>query len=194
MDNNRTEMGSRIRKLREAGGETQADIARALGVKRETVNQWENGARGLKPEYTAGLADYFGVSCDYILRGLQAENAQAHQTLGLSEDAMKRLAAHKEDAHFLKTVNRLLETEDGVQIIKTITYYLADGTRPENVPYPQGVNDRYKALLNTHMEIAYQGLNETRLVPYGALNEAYLMRVLTRLSKWKDALAENKEI
>ena len=188
MESNRAETGNRIRSLREARGKTQADIAKELHVKRETVNQWENGARGLKPEYTVKLADYFGVTCDFILRGVQAENVRIHQKLGLSEDAIEKLAARKKDANYVRTINLLLETQDRFQIITAITYYLADCARPGNIPYPRDANDKYKEILATHMEITHQGMNETRLVPYRALNEAYLMKVITQLSKLKDTL------
>ena len=64
-------IGGRIKKLREEKGEIQADVAKKLNVKRETVNQWENNTRDLKTEYTVKLADYYNTTCDYILRGYE---------------------------------------------------------------------------------------------------------------------------
>lgn len=59
-------IGERIRKLREEKGLTQQQLAKKMYVKRETVNQWENETRDLKTGYTISLADFFGVTCDYI--------------------------------------------------------------------------------------------------------------------------------
>ena len=72
-------IGLRISKLREKRGLSQKQLAdelekNGLKVRRETVTQWENGSRDLKTEYTVKLADFFGVTCDYILRGIESEN------------------------------------------------------------------------------------------------------------------------
>jgi len=84
-------IGKRIKELRDACDITQEDLSKALFVKRETVNHWENGTRDLKTEYTVKLADYFGVTCDYILRGVEAENVGVNLKTGLCEDAINIL-------------------------------------------------------------------------------------------------------
>lgn len=63
----KSSIGSRTRGAREAAEKTQQDVAEALGVKRETVAQWENGTRQIKAEALAGLAEYLSVSADYLL-------------------------------------------------------------------------------------------------------------------------------
>jgi transcriptional regulator with XRE-family HTH domain len=92
MLNYREKIGDRIKKLREDKGETQAGIAKSLNVKRETINQWEAGTRDLKTEYTIKLADYFDTTCDYILRGVEAERVNIHTVTGLSEKAILELS------------------------------------------------------------------------------------------------------
>lgn len=90
-------IGDRIRKLREEKDLTQLGLAQALKkefgftVKRETINQWENGARDLKTDYTIILAKFFNQTCDYILRGVEAENMSIHEKTGLSNDAISAL-------------------------------------------------------------------------------------------------------
>ena len=59
------EMGIRIAKLR--GNVSQQTVADAIGVRRETVRQWENAERQIKAADLLRLADYFGVSVDYVL-------------------------------------------------------------------------------------------------------------------------------
>ena len=85
------EVGGRIRHLREDKGETQAQLAKALQVKRETVNQWENGVRDLKTQYTIDLADHFGVTCDELLRGIKAEHVEICKVTGLPESTIQVL-------------------------------------------------------------------------------------------------------
>ena len=88
-------IGERIAALRESRKKTQADLAKALNVKRETVSQWEKGTRDLKTQYTISLADYFGVTCDEILRGVVAENVDTHRKTGLSNGAIRKLSMIK---------------------------------------------------------------------------------------------------
>lgn len=86
-------IGVIIGQLREANSETQQALADSLGVKRETVNQWENGTRQIKASAIIGIAEHFNVSSDYLL-GLTDEpttnpdmRAMCEYT-GLSEDSL----------------------------------------------------------------------------------------------------------
>lgn len=56
-----------LRKLREQKGVSQAELARSLGVARSTICQYEANRREPDNETLSKLADYFGVSTDYIL-------------------------------------------------------------------------------------------------------------------------------
>ncbi len=89
-------IGSRIAKLRMERGLSQKQLADelekiGLKVRRETVTQWENGTRDLKTEYTIKLADFFGVSCDEILRGIKAEHLSVAKVTGLSDETICNL-------------------------------------------------------------------------------------------------------
>jgi len=89
-------IGSRIEKLRKEAGLTQAQVAKSLDVRRETVNQWESGTRDLKTNATVKLAELFHVSCDYILRGISAEFTDVNAATGLSNEAIENLDAFKD--------------------------------------------------------------------------------------------------
>lgn len=110
--NSNIEIGKRIKELRENKGLTQKELAENLSVKRETVNQWENGTRDLKTEYTIKLANFFEVTCDEILRGVKAENVSTNKELGLSDSAIETLNVLKnidcEDV--IDVINFLIET------------------------------------------------------------------------------------
>jgi len=77
-------------------------------AKRETITQWESGARDLKTEYTIKLADYFGVTCDYILRGVKAENVDINKRLGLSDEAIEEIEDLKSNDNLIAILNNLI--------------------------------------------------------------------------------------
>lgn len=64
-------LGSRITKLRSAHGWTQVDLAKRLGVAKQTVSNWENENIQPSIEMLIRLAKVFNVSTDYLL-GLDA--------------------------------------------------------------------------------------------------------------------------
>lgn len=106
-------IGERIRKLREEKGLTQQQLAKEMYVKRETVNQWENETRDLKTGYTISLADFFGVTCDYILRGIKSENIDVNRSLGLSDKSIDILKNENECMDsFIPVLNFLIEQEE----------------------------------------------------------------------------------
>lgn len=75
----------RIRNLREAAGyKSQYAFAQAFGVAQSTVAGWEGGKR--EPNYatTIRLADFFGVSVDYLLGHTDTKDSAPHSD-GLSE-------------------------------------------------------------------------------------------------------------
>ena len=59
-------LGQRLARLRPAD-KSQQDVAGELGIKRESVNHWENGLKHIKAEDLAKLARYYRVSADYLL-------------------------------------------------------------------------------------------------------------------------------
>ena len=89
--NTATDIGRRIKELREGKKLRQADLAEKVTVKRETVNQWENGTRQIKGEDIAALADALDTTTDYILRGIASEHVDIARYTHLSDKAIERL-------------------------------------------------------------------------------------------------------
>lgn len=58
---------NKIKELREKRGLPQKALAIDLGVTQPTICDWESGRKIPSAKSTAKLADYFGVSTDYIL-------------------------------------------------------------------------------------------------------------------------------
>jgi len=61
-----TNLGKRIKELREKAGMSQEIMAKRLGVSRPTLSLIENGARKLSAEESKKTADIFGVSVDSL--------------------------------------------------------------------------------------------------------------------------------
>lgn len=57
----------RIKELRLEKGISQAALAKAIGVSQKAVDFWEKGENEPKASYILKLADFFGVSTDYLL-------------------------------------------------------------------------------------------------------------------------------
>lgn len=74
----------KIKELRNQKKLTQTELAQALNVSKGTIGNWEAGHR--QPDHTAlsKIADFFGVSVDYIL-DRENENSPS-ETDELSDD------------------------------------------------------------------------------------------------------------
>lgn len=71
---------------------SQAALGQILNMSREKVAKLESGKQPLSdPEDIIAFAEFYGVSCDYILRGYAYENTQAVKELGLSNEAIEAL-------------------------------------------------------------------------------------------------------
>ena len=60
-------METRIRDLREDRDLTQAVVGAAINVPQRTYAYYETGGRMIPPEVLCALADFYGVSVDYLL-------------------------------------------------------------------------------------------------------------------------------
>ena len=95
-------IGERIEKLRKQKEVTQQEMADALGVDRVTISQWEKGTRDIKTGNMVSVAEYLGVSCDYLLGRVRAAAPddfiqETVRRFGLSDDslnALKELNTH----------------------------------------------------------------------------------------------------
>lgn len=58
---------NRLKELRQKKGDTQEDVAKAMGVTRRGYQKWENEESQIKPEKAKQLADYFEVSVGHLL-------------------------------------------------------------------------------------------------------------------------------
>lgn len=76
-------MGGKIAEKRKDLGLTQQDLADKLSVTRQTVSRWEAGTVMPDIEKLTDIADYLGVSCDYLLRDDVSEEKHTAPVKGI---------------------------------------------------------------------------------------------------------------
>ncbi len=127
-DISKEKIAVRIRSLRHNIGRSQDDIAGFLAIPRVSVSQLENGKRDLMSLELAKLAEYFGVTVDYLLSGQETkqeiEKADAKKTV--ERIALPRLKKDK----FKEVLLYVLEQTAGKPNVgQTVLYkllYFAD--------------------------------------------------------------------
>lgn len=136
MDN----VSKRIVSLREEKGETQQELANAIGITRQSLSRYEIAARTVSVEVLGALAQHFNVSADYLLglsdvRSTEQDIQTACEVTGLSEKAVKMLkdSAGYKDAFYknniLPILNAMLETKDFYRIADRINAVIVSQKR-----------------------------------------------------------------
>lgn len=80
----------RIKELRTAHGLTQVDFAKSLSVSKQAVSNWENNNIQPSIDMLLKIADYFGVTTDYLL-GRSNDNSLDISGLSKEEAAHIRM-------------------------------------------------------------------------------------------------------
>ncbi|MDE6728885.1 MAG: helix-turn-helix domain-containing protein, partial [Oscillospiraceae bacterium] len=62
-------LSEKIRALRKKSGLSQEELAERLDVSRQAVSKWELGSAVPTADKLVDIADFFGVSLDYLMRG-----------------------------------------------------------------------------------------------------------------------------
>ncbi|WP_445952179.1 helix-turn-helix domain-containing protein [Thermodesulfitimonas sp.] len=62
-----SELARRLKELQESRGLTRREVAQGAGIDYTAYNKYEAGLRGVKPDTLVRLADFYGVSVDYLL-------------------------------------------------------------------------------------------------------------------------------
>ena len=64
-------IADRIQSLRKAKGVSQEELADRIGVSRQAVSKWESEQSTPDVEKIVLLSNYFEVTTDYILKGIE---------------------------------------------------------------------------------------------------------------------------
>jgi transcriptional regulator with XRE-family HTH domain len=79
----------RINLLLEDQGKTQMELITVLGMNRSTYSNWKLGKSKSYLKRIEEIADFFGVTPDYLLRGIEGEPES--KTKVATEDEMLRI-------------------------------------------------------------------------------------------------------
>lgn len=80
---------NRIKLLREEKNIYQKDLAQLLGVSIPSINYYENEKRSMDTDTAIKLADYFGVSVDYLLGKTSIRNSEESNVMPLPDTPVK---------------------------------------------------------------------------------------------------------
>lgn len=64
-------------KLRDSKGVKDADVVKATGITKSTFSDWKSGRSKPKDEKLKKIADYFGVTTDYLREGKDSEQTSS---------------------------------------------------------------------------------------------------------------------
>lgn len=93
-------LGQNIKKLRTERGLKQEELGERVWASKQSVSNWENGNIMPSIEVLVRLADFFGVSTDYLLG---REVSRRLDTSGLNGEQLTHLQALTDD---LKKANQ----------------------------------------------------------------------------------------
>ena len=98
VEQQRAELGLRLRQARDYVGLSQDDVASVLGVSRPAVTLIESGARKVEAIELSKLATLYGTTVEYLLTGQKTVTVEdeklaflARATQGLSESDLDQL-------------------------------------------------------------------------------------------------------
>ena len=125
---------SRLKKLREAAGYTQQSFANAFGVAQSTVGNWESGTREPSHSTLLKLADFFGVSYDYLVGKAKTEKdpfserfrERAQFSISVMDPA--DLAAARENVCPYEEIDQILEQSSPLSFAEAciVAFYIGD--------------------------------------------------------------------
>lgn len=81
-------LGENIRNLRKKNKISQEELAEKLNVSRQSISLWENDQTQPTIENIISLADVFGVSTDYLLKGEAEEETPARESIESSKKSI----------------------------------------------------------------------------------------------------------
>ncbi len=99
-------VGRKIIELRDIKGMTRKDLAKKLGVTYDALSKYETDERQVDHELLIKMADFFGVTIDYLLERQTEIVAEEGLFYGLTNEERERL---REQAEFYRYRKKLPE-------------------------------------------------------------------------------------
>ena len=189
---------SRLRLLLEMEGKSQAKLAEKVGVTRQAISSYSLGTTSPDVEKFEKIADYFGVSFDYLLGrsdNKQRENTDIGKRLGLSDQAISKIDNYSSDPNFRVGLNAFLENQFSSNLLYAISQlvqlpnYDRDGLSQFNTERTnflgrfyeeRGKNDDFQKIQLTDALLSLEWVPEDQ-IRYSA--QRYLILMLEELIK-----------
>lgn len=114
-------MRIRIRDLREDRDVKQCDLAEAIGINQQTISNYETGKTIPDAFVLIKIADFFGVSIDYLLGRVDMDLYNEKRRTALIENIQRELEELK-----LMKYPQPLETKQSIWYSKTIPSFLTN--------------------------------------------------------------------
>lgn len=121
---------NRLKELRKEANATQADMAKILGVTVSAYGNYELGQREPTIEFLCKLADYFGVSVDYLI-GHESKQKNPIMERPLSDIAENFIREYSDlfsdkTFHAYAELYRFMDERQKIFIIGMIVGYLKE--------------------------------------------------------------------
>lgn len=97
-----------LKALRKKYNVTQETLAKFLNVTRPTIAGYETKNKEPDFDRLILIADFFGVSTDYLLKGEQTESMLLEED---NKDIKSKLAATEDYSEFIEVISRLSEND-----------------------------------------------------------------------------------
>ena len=125
-------IADRIQSLRKAKGISQEQLADVVGVSRQAVSKWESEQTIPDLEKIIIMSDYFGVTTDYILKGIEPVPQEAdHKTIG---DVLDQKILTHENGNKTKKILRyagfVFLGVLAIDVLSLIIYVIVNGGMP----------------------------------------------------------------
>lgn len=148
MDNFRKKVGERINTALATKDIKQKDLARTIGVTDNTISYYVSGARTPNTEQIVKMAQYLGVSTDYLLGTSEvASNDPNIQMIskytGLSDKSINALhydLTENEQTKVFTTINSFIENDNTIYFFDTFEKYC----RSENFVFLKDLNSIFE--------------------------------------------------
>lgn len=107
---------NRLRELRKKKGVTQKDVAQYMGISQNGYSYWERGEVKIDDRSLGKLAEYFGVTVDYILGRDADDTVQEDDELAEYLDELK----NRKEMRMLFSLAKGATKKDVERIVKII--------------------------------------------------------------------------
>lgn len=78
---------------------TQADLSRATGISTGLISQWKKRCQNPSAEKLQRIADYFGVSVDYLLTGEESKEKPSAEAEGDIDAMVESILSELTEGH-----------------------------------------------------------------------------------------------